>query len=272
MAKKSRLQLLLDKLAPNESSKSFRTFDEGVERLKSQLKETITTKTLEEVSTELTKFRKKEYIKPIISTVEDIKGALEKEKTDLFKQLQTKLVEIDDMKKVDKQVTEMELATLNAEIASLRKQITNLDERNNQADETDFSIKTKQDNLEQEISNLNTLLADSSREIIDLKQVIQDLSDKQEKNRLDFIQRLSNHGGGNQNRQILVEGVDVLTKYTDINLYGTSSSILATVNDVFKRVDIGIQGGTTPSVVTYNILTESGNNLTTESGNLLVLE
>lgn len=53
-----------------------------------------------------------------------------------------------------------------------------------------------------------------------------------------------NKGGGNMNRQIKVEGVDVLTKYTDINLIGGSSSITAVANNTSKRVDITFPSGT----------------------------
>jgi len=59
--------------------------------------------------------------------------------------------------------------------------------------------------------------------------------------RAEVISR-TQRGGGSMNRQIKVEGVDVLTKYTDINIYGASSSVLTSVDNVNKRVNIEIPG------------------------------
>lgn len=52
----------------------------------------------------------------------------------------------------------------------------------------------------------------------------------------EIYSRLS--GGGNMNRQIKIEGVDALTKYTDINLIGGGDPITYSVNNTSKRVDI----------------------------------
>lgn len=69
--------------------------------------------------------------------------------------------------------------------------------------------------------------------------------------RLKFSAQQS-RGSGNMNRQIRVEGVDVLTRYTDINLVGTTSSITTTTDNTNKRVNIifpsGGGGGGSPSI------------------------
>lgn len=57
--------------------------------------------------------------------------------------------------------------------------------------------------------------------------------------RKDLLNRLANLGGGSMNRQILIGGIDVLTRYTDINLIG---SITAVNNDAKRRVDITFSG------------------------------
>lgn len=59
----------------------------------------------------------------------------------------------------------------------------------------------------------------------------------------EILQRVANAGGGSMNRQIRVEGVDVLKRYTDINIYGVTSSVVTSVDNTNKRVNIGIQGG-----------------------------
>ncbi len=59
---------------------------------------------------------------------------------------------------------------------------------------------------------------------------------------VEMLARFSNLGGGSMNRQIKVNGVDYLTKYTDINLIG---SITASDDNTAKRVDITFAAGGT---------------------------
>lgn len=76
---------------------------------------------------------------------------------------------------------------------------------------------------------------------VDIKEVADEL-------RPDILKRLQ--GAGNANRNIQVEGVNVLRPYTDINLVGTSSSILAATDNQNKVTIITIPtggGGGTPS-------------------------
>lgn len=63
-----------------------------------------------------------------------------------------------------------------------------------------------------------------------------------EKVRPEILSRVQ-QGGGAPNRQIRVEGVDVLTRYTDINLVGATSSIVTTTDNVNKRINIVFSGG-----------------------------
>ncbi len=70
-----------------------------------------------------------------------------------------------------------------------------------------------------------------------------DFQDEMKKLRADMVSRFSQLGGGSMNRQITVEGVNVIKKYTDVNFYGVTSSIITSLDETNKRVNIGIQGG-----------------------------
>lgn len=61
---------------------------------------------------------------------------------------------------------------------------------------------------------------------------------------LEFLHK----GGGSMNRQIKVNGVDYLTKYTDINLIG---GITAVDNNTLKRVDITFSSSGGVSLISY---------------------
>lgn len=75
----------------------------------------------------------------------------------------------------------------------------------------------------------------------DFKKVTDEI--KKELEKISKTRQIYEVGAGNMNRQINVEGVDVLTKYTDINFYGVSSSVIASVDTANKRVNIGIPAG-----------------------------
>lgn len=59
--------------------------------------------------------------------------------------------------------------------------------------------------------------------------------------KIEFLSRLANVSGGNMNRQILVDGVNPLTRYTDINwIAGTGVTLTPVNNDTLKKVNITI--------------------------------
>ena len=75
----------------------------------------------------------------------------------------------------------------------------------------------------------------------ELRKLIED-SEKALKNlRIELLSRINEKGGGNMNRQIKVDGADVLTKYTDIDLIaGTNIVLTSTENITNKNVEIEI--------------------------------
>lgn len=108
------------------------------------------------------------------------------------------------------------------------------------------------ENLHEEVTRAKNLikesLSDQSKETLDHhKEVLSKISGFEQS--LDELrashQRLaSNLGtGGNVNRQIKVDGVDVLTRYTDINLIAGSGVTISTANDdTNRRVNVTITG------------------------------
>lgn len=74
-------------------------------------------------------------------------------------------------------------------------------------------------------------------------EVLKVIDEKTETIRKDVLTRVQSHGGGNANRQIRVNGTDVLRKYTDINLTG---SITTSTDNTNQRVNIAFASGGTP--------------------------
>ncbi len=92
------------------------------------------------------------------------------------------------------------------------------------------------DSIREIAENVNLTLAEKDAKA---EEIIKKLTDEIKKVEKEFIFKLSQVGGGSMNRQIRVNGVDYLTKYTDINLIG---SITAVSNNTTKRVDITFAG------------------------------
>lgn len=104
------------------------------------------------------------------------------------------------------------------------------------------------DHLESDILVTNSEVAEikleAETQIEDLKKLVQKI-------KIDLSQR----GGGSMNRQIVINNVDPLTRYTDINLKaGTNVTITYQNNDQTKKVDVTItasgggSGGITRSI------------------------
>ena len=74
--------------------------------------------------------------------------------------------------------------------------------------------------------------------------ILKNIDEKFETLRKDILTRSQSHGGGNANRQIRVDGTDVLTKYTDVNLVsGTGVSITSANDETNKRRNITVTAG-----------------------------
>lgn len=101
-------------------------------------------------------------------------------------------------------------------------------------------ITEVRDTLTQSINEVNSRVDNQSDE--ELKEQISQTLEELDKVKLDLLRLKSEtvNRGGSMNRQIKLNGVDVLKTYTDINFVG---SILSAVNNDQKRVDMTFLGG-----------------------------
>lgn len=244
MSRKSRLRALLAKVGRKEVD--YSGFERGIDDLKRRLEEDFRARTLEDVNDELRKFRKKIDLSPLLESLEGVKSQLaesgERISADLEERIAT-VVEMVEANRPDESRHRMLLAEidfLNEEVRVLKSvdHTPSISKARNEAvAETReaerrlvLSIEGKERGLSKRISEVDTKVesvrGDMTRidERIDLKAA-------------ETLERASR--GGSMNRQIRVNGTDVLTRYTDINLTG---SITATTDDSNRRVNIAIAG------------------------------
>lgn len=230
--KRLKLQKLLGKLTSfdTEVDDTFSSLDKEMANVTAKLKETITAKTLDQVNTEFKKLQ--DSFKPLLSAFEDLKSNISSREKRLIETLDFKLKELR---------SSANSKDYSFEIQQIQNQISNLS--NKKIDIPDFSSQILE--TEQRLETLIGLLPNDELKsgLDDIKKQVSILEDSFKKIREVIINRNQSYGGGNANRQIRVEGVDVLTKYTDINIYGVTSSVISSVDNTNKRVNIGIQGG-----------------------------
>ncbi len=250
---KIKLQRVLDKLTtPKERALGgFDEFEKAVGDLRGKMQEEIVTATLGEVDASLNKLKKNLNLEPLIEGVRQVETNFKKE----IGNWSGKTSELMGM-----------VNRLNSSIAVLTndssKQFNRLDSELNNFRQEDKIAKgdniVSSDNLKgelkQDIDSLKTRLLGLIKAQEDLiSKSREELSGSLNKNKVDIdkeldtlgkkIDQLRNsmlsQGGGAMNRQILVNGVDVLNRYTDINLTGD----ITTENDnTLRRVNIALAG------------------------------
>ncbi len=247
MTKQEKLKNLLKVFTPDETAPDFSVFDNEFQKLKDSLKEKVTVKTLEDVNVVLEKNRRatssqleKLNFEPLLNSFDKLKEDLTQNSNELITTLNQKQTELqqkilesnafaekgDEGLKQEIEALNMEIGILSArkvEIPDFGKQIKDTESKLMVMINTAKTLDSLQDEKEKE--SLQAQFANFEKQIKELKLALQ------------------NRGGGSMNRQIRVEGVDVLTKYTDINIYGVTSSVITSTDNINKRVNIGIQGG-----------------------------
>lgn len=224
---KKKLQAILDRLeSPSEKTdKAFSSFTDNTKSLTDSLQ-----KTRDNVKN---KFLVSVVLKEIEEQVTSLKEILSQE---FHSVLDTKVSEIKQLI-VDPEVTNNDISHILSDISTLRTEIQSLPTYRKELDDIGQTINSSFNAVHKDISDSKEQL-DKVKKDADFR-----LKVETEKLRSEILSKISHIGGGNMNRQIRVEGVDVLTKYTDINIYGTTSSVLTSVDTVNKRINIGIQGG-----------------------------
>lgn len=235
MNKKNKLNKVLGVFSGVEDNAAFKNVDEQLAEIGVKLKETMAVKTVEEVNREFKTLQK--LFTPLLPAFESLKRELLSQEGNLKKQLQDKLDEFNQALSDTRGATKDRNETLQVEITSLKAQIQEVQGRKIELPNYEEQIKNLSVRFTEVLKGLKGYIDKGDKN--DFETQIKELNDSF----LTLRTAVSQHGGGSMNRQIRVEGVNVLTKYTDINLYGVTSSVISSVDNVNKRVNIGIQGG-----------------------------
>jgi hypothetical protein len=271
---RNKLQNLLSKLngADEKTSEGFMAFDKGVEKLKEELKNKIQISTLDEVNNKLNSFKKNVDLKPLIEAVDKIKADFDAELGSLIDQFNEKSQQLADLSKSTGKEVSDQLPSIVSDISDLRSQILSVIGTSNN---TLGSLREEIKPFYKIESNLNKKLEDLKQEITDLddrdllndeekEKEIGDLKTLINKNRNELLNVIANKGGGSMNRKITFNGVDYLTRYTDIN-YKSGGTVSYTIrnNDQTKMVDVTISatggsGGSVREIDSVSINTLAG--------------
>jgi len=232
MSKRDILKRINKALSPNKVD--FSLIDKEVETLKKKLEETVNIATIDDVKSELNKFKKKIDLSPLITEIDRIEELFNQKFKEIQKEIEEKGKEIEENLDNDD-----EIEKLNNEIALLKNQQQNLVEKK---DLTIFSKSDEIRGVEFRIDNTIKSVSDSLKNLSnkdEVKKVVKEIEEKIDDLRRNVLTRLSSIGGGSMNRQIRIGGIDYLTRYTDINLKaGSNMSITVANDDVKKSVDI----------------------------------
>lgn len=249
--KNQKLQRLLKVFTPDNTLPDFSAFDVQINQLKSNLKDKITVKTLEQVNSELEKFKKRINLQPLFDALAEIETTFKEDTQSLYDELSAKTIELQNADEKRANSIKTEITDLNLQISILETSfktdlakikipdITDLEDRVNELT-TDLTLLT------------GTLEADEQQEI-------KDWTDAIEKVRKELLNRINNIGGGNMNRNISVGGnSSMLSRYTDINLKaGSNVTLTYSNNNTTKYLDLTIAAtggaGTSRSISTVTV-------------------
>lgn len=233
MPKTSNINKLLKYLTPDQTSADFAEFDNQVSLLKDQLKEKITIKTLEDVQNQLEKFKKKFNLQPLLDSMSKLQASFDVKSQELYDEIETKGLELSnaDKERVD---------SLRMDILDLQVQLSTLEDTR----KTDLEeIYTSIPNLSDLEDMVNEMMLEISSRLDTLEEIekeeMEDWQKKIDELRRELMNRISNIGGGNMNRQIFIGGVNPLTRFTDINLKaGSNVTITYATNNATQKVDV----------------------------------
>lgn len=225
---RQKLANILKALSPMEVN--FQPLDSEIQKLKDKLKEQVVVKTLEDVQVQLERNRKLINFEPLLAAFDSLKQEVDDKNTELLNIINSKQEELNSLI-LDNSIDTENINRLSAEIKNLLAR--KVPDFGKQIKDTETRLMAIIDAA----GNLDVL--EDEKENTAIQAQFANFDNEFKRLKLEFQKR----GGGSMNRQILVEGTDVLTRYTDINIYGVSSSVIAVVDNTNKRVNIGIQGG-----------------------------
>lgn len=245
MNKRERLKRLLHDFTETDDVlvESFKSFDSEIARLKSQLKEKVNIRTLNNVNDELNKFREKLDLPAIANEFNRLKDDISDHVQQALHKCELMLSEF------EKSADDITQSVSESRDLTKRK----IDELSNELRQTRVRMSSLQEDifadLSKKIKEIKTEIDAKLSDDLDTEQtkdLIAKLEDEINKLRSEFVEKLSNvqsglnsSRGGAMNRQMLIASVDVLKTYTDINfIAGSGVTISAANNNVTKKVDI----------------------------------
>lgn len=261
--------MVLDRLstADDKVKDNMRAFDEEVAVLKQKLTEDITVATLDEVRSQLEKFKQKIDFSPLTDILKNIEGNFAEKTQILSDSIESKTGDLNKLitQKSDSTDLKSTISTLREEISQLQIQISLLEDDQKNIKIPDLSdIESKLEELTSQItSRLTVLEKEEPQEIKDWQATI-------DKMRLELMGRINSIGGGSMNRKMTFSGTDYLTKYTDVNFKaGTNITYTIANNDQTKMVDVtitssGSGGGSVRSINSISSPTTAGSTAGTD--------
>lgn len=261
MDKKNRLKQLLQKFTGTDDKtlEAFQNFDTAASKLKSDLKEKMQVATLDRVNGQLSDFQKKIDFQPLVTALEELKSSVQISDNEMRGSLEERLLKIRAEISEARSTNKDTMANLTAEIQTIETKLDELSQRK-PPEFPDFLTPIK------ESEGRMTAIINSLEKYNDteLKKEVADLEDTLKKLRQELITRINDRGGGSMNRQIKFNGVNYLTKYTDINYKaGTNVTFTVVNNNQTKMVDVTIDatggsGGTVRSINSVSTNTVAG--------------
>lgn len=271
MNKNERLKILREKAVTLQNRKvvpveidnlTDALIKQEVASVTAKLKDNPTLKALRVFGQEIASFKKDFNLTPIIEAIDALEEEIKENQKNIVSEFENKLTkEIEEVKtlipEASEVVTPFDPLYLENKISLLR---------------TEFLAK-KDFNP----APLNESIASVRRELVSALRNIEgefkkgmkkdEIEDLLEDLRREFLNKISNIGGGNANRQIFFSGVDVLTKYTDINIKaGSNVTITTNNNNATGKVDVTISAtgggggaGITRSINSVSTPTAAGN-------------
>ncbi len=285
MTKKSKIKKLLGVLSPDDSlTAGFKAFDEGTKALKRELEKNVKVATLDDVNKEIENFRKRIDLKPIIEAVDLIRSDVEERVIELANAVEEMMgeerLESDKRNNESKSEYDGKITSLGSKIDSYRQETLSLIKgKTAEIAEITRELKALQGEEERalksikkvEVSVENLVSQDESLEVLINQESSERLKDIDSLKK-EIYGRIGNlNRGGAMNRQELFNGVDYLTKYTDINWKaGNNVTFTVSENNSTKRVDVTISssgsggGGITRVITNVSIDTSAGDSTDTD--------
>lgn len=265
MTKRERLQLLITGKTP-KILEGFKAFDVGVAELKKNLEENIRVSTLDEVNGKISEVKKKLDFAPLLNAVAQLKNEIQSADTASKSNLEIRLSSLKKELGDADNTNSNNVKGIQSEIESIQTQLAEIYSRKPQ-DIPDFGkqITDSEAKLLNIIKDFKTADdVEDAKTATKRSKEVQDFTNTIAALRQELITRVNNIGGGNMNRQIFINGVNPLTKFTDMNLKaGSNVTISYQDNPVTHKVDItfastGGGGGSTRSINSVAVSTLAG--------------